>query len=135
MAVLFQKVTIVRSAKPIRQNINEKLQWFGISLGLFSLRDKDRSSFRIFIELLKAIKNKRGLSSDEIAEKTGLTRGPVVHHLKKLIEAGIVTVDRNVYYLRVETLEQLVSELEKDMKRACSDLREVAKELDAWLNL
>lgn len=131
----YQKITIIKSGKPSNKGVNEKLQWFGISLGLFSLRDKDKSCFRIFIELLKAARTHKGLSSDELASKLGITRGTVVHHLRKLMEAGIVAVDRNRYSLRVESLGELIDEIEKDLVRSCSDLKEVAKDLDNWLNL
>lgn len=135
MRAAYERFTIIRSPKPVRKNINEKLQWFGISLGLFSLRDKDKSSFRIFIELFKAIKTKKGLTSDELAERLGLTRGTVIHHLKKLGESGLVISDKHAYMLRVDNLEQLIDEIEKDVARTCDDLKQVAKEIDNWLNL
>ena len=49
------KITIIRIRKPAQSNINKELQWLGSSLGLFGLRDKDKSCFRIFIELIKSI--------------------------------------------------------------------------------
>jgi len=131
----YQRFTIIQTARPGKKGINEKIQWFGLSLGLFTLRDKDKSSFRIFIELVKAAKGKKGLSSDELAERLRLSRGTVVHHLKNLEEHGLVNTERNKYFLRVENLELLVDELEKDMQRTCDDLKQVAKEIDSWLNL
>ena len=127
------KLTLVRIRKPIKHNINEKLQWFGSSLGLFGLRDKDRSCFRLFIELLKAAKSQDRLSSDELADKLELSRGTVVHHLNKLIEAGIIVNEHNRYYLRVETLKALVEEIRKDIKRTVDDLDEIANEIDTTL--
>jgi predicted transcriptional regulator len=135
MRTFYQRFTFIRSSRPVKKNINEKMQWFGLSLGLFSLRDRDKSSFRIFIELVKAAKIKAGLSSDELAEKLGLSRGTVVHHLKKLDEQGLISSEKNRYILRVENLERLVNELEKDMKRTCEDLKEVAQEIDSRLDL
>ncbi|MFH0977742.1 MAG: winged helix-turn-helix domain-containing protein [Candidatus Woesearchaeota archaeon] len=135
MRPVYQRFTIVKSTKPAKKNINDKLQWFGISLGLFTLRDKNKSSFRIFIELLKAAKVGHGLTSDELGEKLRLSRGTVVHHLNKLSEAGLVAIEKNHYHLRVENLEQLVDEIEKDLERTWADLHEVAKEIDSWLNL
>ncbi|MBW2974761.1 ArsR family transcriptional regulator [Candidatus Woesearchaeota archaeon] len=130
-----QRVTILTSRKPHEKTINEELQWFGRSLGLFNLRDKDKSCFRVFIELLKSAKRKKPLSSDELAFKLNLTRGTVVHHINKLIESGIVVPGHNRYILRVENLRSLVDEIEKDIKRACSDLKEVAEDIDRRLNL
>lgn len=127
------KITLVRIRKPIKHNINEKLQWFGSSLGLFGLRDRDRSCFRLFIELLKAAKGQDRLSSDELAYKLELSRGTVVHHLNKLMEAGIIIHEHNRYFLRVESLKMLVDELKKDIRRTIDDLDEIADEIDKTL--
>jgi len=130
-----QRITIIKFRKPLKKNINEELQWFGSSLGLFNLRDKDRSCFRIFIELVKSSRKKKPLSSDELAYKTGLSRGTVIHHLNKLMGSGIVVSEKNKYILRVENLKVLVEEIEKDIKRACSDLKNIAKNSDEELGL
>ncbi|MBW2984996.1 helix-turn-helix domain-containing protein [Candidatus Woesearchaeota archaeon] len=129
------KITIIRSRKPQKRNLNEELQWFGSSLGLFNLRDKDKSCYRIFVELLKAAKSRVPLSSDEIAVRAGLTRGTVIHHLNKLIEAGIAVHHRNRYMLRVDNLSELVKELERDVQRACQELEQVAEEIDKGIGL
>lgn len=117
------------------KSIHRQLQWFGQSLGLFGERDKDKSCFRIFIELVKAAKQKGALSSDELALRTKLSRGTVVHHLNKLLDAGIVKVTRNTYALRTETLSLLVEELRRDATRTLDGLTNVAKELDSSLGL
>jgi predicted transcriptional regulator len=130
-----QKVTIVTSRKPHDKTINEELQWFGQSLGLFNLRDRDKSCFRVFIELLKSAKRKHPLSSDELAIRLNLTRGTVIHHINKLMESGIVVYAQKKYLLRVDNLKDLVNEIEKDVERACSDLREVADDIDRRLGL
>lgn len=131
----FRKVTIVSIRKPSRKVVNADLQWFCSSLGLFGLRDKNSSCFRIFIELLKASKTKKPLTSDELAFRLGLTRGTVVHHLNKLINSGFVIVDGNKYILRVSNLEELVDVIAKDTKSIFSNLKDVAKDLDEQLGL
>ena len=131
----YQRITIIKFRKPLKKNINEELQWFGSSLGLFNLRDKDSSCFRVFIELVKSSRKKKPLSSDELAYKTGLSRGTVIHHLNKLMGSGIVVSEKNKYILRVENLKVLVDEIEKDIKRACSDLKDIAKNIDEELGL
>jgi len=131
----YQRITIVRSSKPVRQTINEELQWLGSSLGLFNLRDKDKSCFRIFIELVKTAKTGESMSSDELAERLDLSRGTVVHHLNRLMDAGLVVVDKKKYLLRVSNLEVLIDELERDTKRALEDLKQVAQKIDQKLGL
>lgn len=129
------KITIISSRKPTGSNINNDLQWLGAALGLFNLRDKDQSCFRIFIELIKNTKSKEGISSDELAYRLSLSRGTIVHHINKLIEAGIVVNEHNKYLLRVNNLSNLVEEIEKDFQRSIGDIKNMAKKIDMYLNL
>ena len=135
MVFIRQRITIVNIRKPAEHNVNQELQWFGTSLGLFNLRDKDKSTFRVFIELLKSAKADSALTSDEIAARLDLSRGTIIHHINKLMESGIVIHEGNRYTLRVENLKALIDEVERDIKRTCEDLREIAKEIDQRLGL
>jgi predicted transcriptional regulator len=129
------KITIVSMEKPRITDVNRELRWFGSSLGLFGLRDKDSSCYRVFIELLKARKLRTPLSSDEIAERTNLTRGTVVHHLNRLFDAGIILAIRNKYLLRTDNLKKLVDELRRDMDTAFKNLVDIAQIVDDKLGL
>ena len=135
MAFIRQRITIVQIRKPAEHNVNQELQWFGTSLGLFNLRDRDKSTFRLFIELLKSAKANNTLTSDDLAARLDLSRGTIIHHINKLMESGLVVHEGNTYTLRVENLRTLIEEIEKDIKRACDDLKEVAKEIDNRLGL
>jgi len=130
-----QKITIINIRRPAQKNINQELQWLGSSLGLFNLRDKDKSCFRIFIELIKNAKYQTQLSSDELAYRLDLSRGTVVHHLHKLLDSGVVVPSEKGYILRVNTLQELIDEVEKDVARTISGLREMAKDIDEELGL
>ena len=135
MIYIRQRITIINLNKPSQYNINQELQWFGSSLGLFNLRDKDKSCFRLFIELLKSAKARNTLTSDELATRLTLSRGTIIHHINRLMESGFVIHEGNRYTLRVENLRSLIEEVEKDIKRACEDLKEVAREIDDRLGL
>ncbi len=130
-----QRITIIQSGRPVKKTPNDELKWFGASLGLFSLRDRDKSCFRLFIELLKHAKENRAVTSNELAYKTNLSRGTVVHHLHRLIESGIIVNNGKKYILRVPNLEILIEELKHDLERACENLKDVAKDIDAFLGL
>lgn len=117
------------------KNIHQQLQWIGHTLGLFGERDKDRSCFRIFIAMLQAVKLKAAMTSDELAARTKLSRGTVVHHLNKMIDAGLVRYVRNTYILRADTLSLLVEELHRDAERTFGQLAKVAAEIDSSLGL
>ena len=135
MVYIRQRITIINIRKPVEHNVNQELQWFGSSLGLFNLRDKDKSCFRLFIELLKSAKANQMLTSDELALRLSLSRGTIIHHINKLMESGLVVHEGNRYTLRVENLKALVEEVERDIQRACQDLKDIAKEIDYKLGL
>lgn len=131
----FQRVTIVRVRKPGKKNLNEDLQWFSRSLGLFGTRDKEKSCFRVFVEMIKGARRDRLMSSDEIAYRSNLSRATVIHHLNKLIESGLVMPVEGKYVLRVDNLESLVEEVKTDLNRVFRDLKLMAEELDDELGL
>ena len=128
-----QRITIIKMRKPVQKNVNQELQWLGSSLGLFNLRDKDKSCFRVFIEMLKSAKKGIPLSSDELAERLFLSRGTVIHHINKLIDSGIVVPAHKGYILRVDNLKELIGEVEKDLSRTCDELKKMAEEIDKSL--
>lgn len=130
-----KRITLIRVPKPTSSDVNIELQWLGNSLGLFNERDKDKSCFRVFITLIKAAKQEKPVSSDQIAEHLDLSRGTVIHHIDRLMSSGLVLREKEGYALRINRMENLIEEIQKDMERTCSDLRKVAKELDGWLEL
>ena len=128
------RVTVVRIRKELSGNVNQELQWIGNSLGLFNLRDKDSSCFRVFITLVKRAKQNTPITSDDVAERLRLSRGTVVHHLNKLMESGIVVKERNGYLLRESNLQDMINDLQRDMEGVFSQLKNVAKEIDGMLS-
>ena len=134
MFIRSQRIIIVRNRPPKKQ-VNEELQWLGDSLGLFSLRDKDKSCFRIFLEIIKSAKHNSPLTSDELADKLDLSRGTVIHHINRMMESGIIIHQDGRYMLRVDNLSQLVQELRKDIDRTIDDMKEIAEDIDRWLEM
>ncbi len=131
----FTRITIIRIKKPERDHINEELQFLGESLGLFSERDKDKSCFRIFIVLVKVLKTGQKVTSDEIAEKTSLTRGTVIHHLTRLMESGIVVNQKSHYMLAVDNMEELVELVKNNLAKTFDNLKSIARNIDKKLEL
>lgn len=131
-----QKIVLIKTRRNFSCNeVNEGLKWLGCSLGLFGLRDKDSSCFRIFIVLLKKSKRRKGVSSDEIAEKLNLSRGTVVHHLKRLMARGLVIQEKRKYLLRETTLTSLVKSVWREAEATFEELKEIAQEIDERLGL
>ena len=130
-----RRITIIKVRRQPKHDINDEIQAFSHALGLFNIRDREKSCFRIFLELLKAAKTNTSLTSDELAERANLSRATAVHHLANLIDRGLVTAHKRRYYLRVPNLSNLVKELKKDTERLFDDLGDQAKELDKELGL
>ncbi len=125
-----KRIMIVKVRKSTSDNVNEELRWLGNSLGLFGLRDKDSSCFRVFITLMKNTKRNDAISSDEIAERLHLSRGTVVHHLNNLMNSGIVIRERNGYLLRENNLSGIIKDMKRDMESVFDELKRTAKEID-----
>lgn len=126
---MLRKITIVKCERRSK-DLNDDLQWVSRCLGMFGERDREKSCYRIFVEL---VKEKKGLTSDEIALKSNLTRGTVVHHLMRLIDSGAVVSYKNKYLLRAESLKELVNEMERDILSVFKDLERVSEEVDKEL--
>jgi predicted transcriptional regulator len=127
------RVTIVRQDSMGDQTINNLLLLLGQSLGLFGHRDKDKSCYRIFIILVRALQAKVQLTSDDLANQTGLSRGTVIHHLNRMMDAGIVTNFRNKYFINYASLEDLVEDLRKGVNEVFDDMAELAVRIDEGL--
>jgi len=128
------KITILKLRRKEDGNVNQELQWLGNSLGLFNLRDKDSSCFRVFITLVKNARRDKTETSDDIAEQLHLSRGTVVHHLTKLMDTGIVIRIKGGYILREQNLQNIVKDIKIDMESIFKELQEVAEEIDQRIN-
>ncbi len=129
--IIEKKIMILKIRRNSNMNINDELLWFGKSLGLFGKRDKNKTCYRMFVELLK---NKGGLTSDDLAFKFNVTRATIIHHLKKLINSGIVINSGKKYFLRIDNLSDLIDELENDLKRSLEELKKSAEKIDKSIN-
>lgn len=135
MPIIHRRITVVQIRHSAKKDINSEIRYLANSLGLIGPRDKDNSCFRVFIELLKATRRNFALSSDELAARTKLSRGTVVHHLSKLIETGLVINEHNRYLLRAGNLSAVIEEIQKDINRSLNDLKSVANVIDENLGL
>ena len=126
---MFRRIIIIRKEKPILDR-DKELQWISDSLGLFNERDKERSCYRIFVELLK---EKKPLRSDDIALNSRLSRGTVVFHLNKLMDSGLVINEENKYKLREKKVSYLIKKLRKDVLTTLKEIEEIAKDFETKL--
>jgi predicted transcriptional regulator len=131
----FAKYVILDLRTPPAAEFNEDVEWVCKCFGFLEPRDKEKTAARIFKALLEAMKEGKGFSSDELAEKIGLTRGTIVHHLNNLIQGGLVVHREGRYELRGMSLRRTVQEIERDINRIFENIEQVAKSIDETLGL
>ena len=129
----FDRITIINVEPPTNADINQELQWLGATLGLFGQRDKDSSCFRVFITIVHSASENQPLTSDEIADRCGLTRGTVVHHLNKLRDAGLVSPAQQGYSLAAQSIQESLTAMEQEIQQTLALMRAVAKDIDEKL--
>jgi predicted transcriptional regulator len=127
---LHQRIVLNNIPFKDEYNINERLQWFACSLGLFGVRDRDKSCFRVFVQLVKAGSKDEMRSSDELSEELALSRATVIHHLNKLMDLGLVVNRRSKYGISASSFQTLVERVRRDAKGILDRLERVAKKLD-----
>ena len=127
----FKEITIINSDALREHTLNEEIQWFSNCLGMFNKRDKEKSCFRIFINLLK---EKDFLSSEKLAQRSNLSRATVIHHISKLMDSGLVVKEEKGYALKINNLEDLTNEIEKEVFSTFEKLRKISKKIDEELN-
>jgi len=126
--------TIILSIEPITESdTNEQLHWISQSLGLFNSRDNEKSCHRIFIELVKAKKDNRLMNSQELADKSHLSRATVLHHLEKLTSSNIVIEKNHKFELLDQNINSIILRLKKEMNDYMEEMDRISKKLDKEL--
>lgn len=131
----FAKYEILDLRMPPAAEFDEDVEWICRCFGFLESRDKEKTAAKVFKALLEAMKQGKGLSSDELSEKIGLTRGTMVHHLNNLIQSGLVVHREGRYELRGMSLQRTVQEIQRDINRIFENIEHVARSIDETLDL
>lgn len=124
-------ITVKKIKRPKQSDLNDDIQIISQSLGLFTKRDKEKSCFRVFVEILK----RKGVTAEEVTLNANLTRATVIHHLNYLIKSDLVIKKGHKYFLRSKNLEELISQINKDVDETLNDLKKIARNIDSELTL
>jgi predicted transcriptional regulator len=120
---------------PLTTDKDSDVDWICKCFGFTEPRDKNKTAAKIFAALVEAIKEKGSISSDELAEKVGVTRAAVVHHLNRMMGSGLVVRRHGSYQLRMQGVESTVVEVQRDILRVFENLRKVSREIDEAMNI
>ena len=108
--MFMRRFILAEIKKPRDKGLDTDVDWMCECLGIVTPRDRDRTSTKILMVMLRAAKEDEGLSSDDIAGKVGITRGTVVHHIKRYIDSGVVVKHCTTYELRTNSLRDALHE-------------------------
>ncbi len=126
----------IKKLKPLpERNLEKDLEWLCDSFGIIRERDKEKTGFKIFKILLKSTKEGDSLRINEITKKIKISRTTVVHHLRYMEECGVIVEKNRNYELRMNSLHEMVDEIERDILRSFDEIRQIAKDIDEDLGI
>ncbi len=128
------EITIRASKKPEKEDLESMMEWICYSLGLVKGRDRERTSAKIMTCFLKHVYSGDVIIPEIIAKEMKLARSTVIHHLKKYEKAGMLIRVGKGYELRERTLVETIEEIEKDVEREFSRIKELSRKIDELFN-
>jgi predicted transcriptional regulator len=130
-----KQFVIRKLREPTEKQLDKDIEWVCNSFGFITPRDQDKTAFKILKALIKAAKEGKGLTSEELTELVEPTIGSVIYHLKKLMKAGLVVKLDSTYELRMSSLLTTIEEIEKEISMTLADIKKVAEDIDNKVGL
>jgi len=124
------EITIKANKRPEKEDVESIMEWICYSLGLVKGRDLERTSAKMMLCFLKHIYTEGVVIPEVIAKEMNLARSTVIHHIKKYEKAGILIRVGSGYELRERTLTETIEEIERDVEREFSRIKELSRKID-----
>ena len=128
---MIEQQELLRKRNEYKKILRENVEMLELQYKELELSLKIHDLQQVRTKLLE-VEDQR-LKSNDIAERSHLTRATVIHHLNNLMERGLVISKNNKYLLRENNFEELLEDIEKDFTRIFKDLKRKARELDKEL--
>jgi len=124
------KIVIKRVERPFSSGLDRELEWICSSLGFFEPIDREKTASSIFRAVVLATEKGKLLTSTEIADKVGMSRGSTVNHLNNLQRSGLIVRQGRLYLARSRSVFRTIEEIEEDIDRIFSRMKRIAKDID-----
>ena len=128
------RIIIRRIHKPVQKKLGEDIEWFCESFGLSTGRDTQNVATKVVRKIL-TLEPRQTVSSENLAAQLDLSVGRVNHHLRNLIDAGLLYRHKKRLYVRGGSLKAAVQEIRKDTERTLDEIEKIAEEIDSKLGL
>lgn len=139
-------ITIRKLEAPLKRSFDQEFEFLARSLGI----DTDSVAGQVFKEILLASEKSggpeglsvtatvthrsppvvMGISSAQLVERVGMSRGSIVNHLQNLQASGLIEKEGRNYRLRAQSMYRLMEELRQDVERVFAQLERTALDLD-----
>jgi len=125
------KIVIRKIEQPFSAGFDQEFNWLCSSFGFLPMESQDDSgASQIFREIVVATEKGAPLTSTQIAEKVGMSRGATINHLNNLMRSGLVVKDGRFYLARSRSMYRTVQEIQEDIERIFKRMEETAKRID-----
>lgn len=125
-----RKISIRDIETPKKENQEEDLKWICDSLNLVSGRDVQDSSFKIMSELLNKLSERDMVSTESLSDSLDMDSPKINHHLRRLMESGIVNREKRKVVLRGKSLTDSIKEMKRDSEKLFEKLLDASKRVD-----
>ncbi len=129
------QVVIRRVEQPFSHQLDDEFNWLLQCLGFFEPIDKGKTAASVFKELVKSTEQHKALTSTELADRIGMSRGAVINHLNNLLRSGLILKHGSKYFARSKSMQRTIKELQDEIDLVFKRMEKTAKELDEEMGL
>ena len=122
-----RQILIRKVDTPPEPSPESKLEWICECLGI---NPDDDLAREIFKSLVRASENGKGVSTRELKDRAHVTQGAIVYHMNVFIRSGMIVKQGRMYYLRANSLEDTIEEMENEMLAMMNRMRKIARLLE-----
>jgi len=120
---------------PTNKRSKTEVEWICDSLGLIEGRDTENISFKIMYELLDSFSKNEMVATESIASALSLDPPRINHHVRSLMDSGILYREKRKIKLRGGTLTMAIKEIKRDLDKLFERLLEISQHIDDRMNL
>ena len=124
------KIIVRRIERPSLRDAESEFDWLCRSLGFFETIDRGKTASSLFRMIVKAAENHRPLTSTQLADLVGMSRGSVINHLNRLQHSGLIVRQGRHYLPRSRSVSQTIEEVEEDVERVFQRMKKIARDID-----
>jgi predicted transcriptional regulator len=130
-----QKITVQKVNRSSNKSIKEEIEWICDSLCLSNGRDVEGISLKIMQGLLDLFSKNELVSTEEISKNLGIKPHVINHHIRKLMESGIIFRKKRKIALRGGSLSGAIEEMKEDSDAIFDKLLNISKIVEKEINL